>query len=145
VLVDLVERVNAMHWDGPLRGRLAVIARRKLDSVEVCVGIDGQISTELVFPKGPVNCEALANATKQILAAAEAIVVAEVAKLFRHGPKLDLHVDTMGDVAEALTNALGHDRWTSPVKAIETLAQRRGAASEIVEQSYLGVTEGTPC
>jgi hypothetical protein len=131
--VDLVERVNAMHWDGPLRGRLAVIARKKLDTVEVCVGIDGQISTVLHFPKGQMNCDGLADATKQILAAAGQLVVAEVSSLFRHGPKLDLRVQTMADVDDALTIALGHHNWASPVDAIEQLAQTNRALARALQ------------
>jgi hypothetical protein len=142
--VNLVERVNAMHWDGPLRARLAVIARKTHDGIEVVVGLDGKSSCVLTFPKNQVNCDELAAATKRIIETGEKLVAAEVATLFRQGPKLELRVDTMEDVADALTAALG-DSWTSPVKAIEALAQQRGAASELVEQSYLGVPELAPC
>jgi hypothetical protein len=143
--VNLVERVNAMHWDGPLRARLAVIARKTHDGIEVVVGLDGNASCVLTFPKDPVNCDGLAAATKRILESAESLVLAEVASLFRHGPKLELRVQTMGDVEDALTAALGND-WASPVEAIEQLARRGAPGSvELVSDSYLGAMQETTC
>jgi hypothetical protein len=134
--VDLVEYVNTLHWDGPLRGRLACIARHSSTTeIEITVGLDEREPTVFSILR-PVRatCDDAAAVTKQIVATAEHLVAAEVGLLLRRGSKPQLHVPTMRDVGDALAEALGNRDWSSPVAAIKQIVVQRDVAVRALDK-----------
>lgn len=105
--MDLVAAINNLHWDGPLRGRLAVIARNASPTeIEITVGLDDVSETlTIARPPQPHLPRDRDDAMQQILAAAKRIAAAEVVELMRRGPWLELRVPTLADETERANTA----------------------------------------